>query len=207
MLADGSVVWRPPETTTVGSQRSSTLGGDNASTTLAAPVVVSIEEQNNDILEEEDDSPEEGDHPEDARSRRPGGQMGRQRRRGIKRIALTVSQQLQMIEFFESQASRISYSALGAWAKEEFCLRQAPSKGFISKVMKNKKEILEKTAEALSLDRKRRKPVNSANLSVLERLLLEWIQHHDATHGGRIPLSDAMIIEQVQSHLFAFIKL
>ena len=138
MLADGSVVWRPPETTTVGSQRSSTLGADNASTTLAAPVVVSIEEQNNDILEEEDDSLEEGDHPEDARSRRPGGQMGRTHRRGIKRMALTVSHQLQMIEFFDSQASKISYSTLGAWAKEEFGLRQAPSKGFISKVMKNK---------------------------------------------------------------------
>ncbi len=103
-------------------------------------------------------------------------------------MALTVSQQLRMIEFFDSQASKISYATLGAWAKEELGLRKAPSKGFIPKVMKRKQEILEKTAEALSLDRKRKKPPNNANHSVLERLLLELLQLHDATHGGRIPL-------------------
>jgi len=32
----------------------------------------------------------------------------------------------------------------------------------------------------------------------LETLLLAWIQHHDSTHGGRIPLLDSIILEQAK---------
>ena len=28
-------------------------------------------------------------------------------------------------------------------------------------------------------------------------MLIQWISHHDATHGGKVPLSDNMILEQV----------
>ena len=33
--------------------------------------------------------------------------------------------------------------------------------------------------------------------SLEELLIIQWISHHDATHGGKVPLSDNMLLEQV----------
>ena len=92
---------------------------------------------------------------------------------------------------------KFSCAEVVAWAKREFGLQQGPSKGFISKLIKNKEDIVEKVAAPLRLDSKRNKPLNDADLATLERNLLDWVHYPDATHGGRIPLSDAMKIEQV----------
>jgi hypothetical protein len=119
-------------------------------------------------------------------------------------VALTLTQQLDLIDFYDAQVEKISYLELGAWAKREFGLHQAPSKGFISKLLKNKEAIVEKAAETLRLDRKRKKPLNNADLDTLEKTLLDWVHYHDAAHGGRIPLSDAMLIEQVCSREYYF---
>ncbi len=32
----------------------------------------------------------------------------------------------------------------------------------------------------------------------LETHLLRWIMHHDATHGGRVPLPDSIIVEKAK---------
>jgi hypothetical protein len=45
--------------------------------------------------------------------------------------------------------------------------------------------------------RKRKRFAYSEPQARLEELLLDWIRHHDATHGGKVPLSDMMILEQV----------
>ena len=47
------------------------------------------------------------------------------------------------------------------------------------------------------LERMRKRTVGSAQQDNLEKKLVEWITHHDATHGGKIPLSDFMIISKV----------
>ena len=59
--------------------------------------------------------------------------------------------------------------------------------------------IAERAAEALRLDMKRKKHVNNEDQTSLEKKLLDWVHYHDATHGGKIPLSDAMLVEQVCS--------
>lgn len=47
------------------------------------------------------------------------------------------------------------------------------------------------------MQRKRKRTVGNEQQKNLEDALYGWIKWHDATHGSRIPLSDAMIVEQV----------
>ncbi len=192
---NGSVVFPASATQLAGSQRSSTLCDMEIENVSA----VDGKTPKQLVVEGHDDDEDLEEEEEAMDIRRPGGQRGRRHRCGIKRVALTLGQQLSLIEFYDSQVEKISYAEAGAWAKKEFCLPQAPSKGFISKLVKNKQSIAERAAEALRLDRKRKKPVNNEDQTSLEKKLLDWIHYHDATHGGKIPLSDAMLIEQVCS--------
>eukprot|EP00873_Tetraselmis_striata_P038600 jgi/Tetstr1/458864/TSEL_004373.t1 len=86
------------------------------------------------------------------------------------------------------------------WAKETFTLKAPPSKGYISKLLKAKSTLLS-THSSLSsknASRKRKRFAYSEPQARLEELLLDWIRHHDATHGGKVPLSDMMILEQAK---------
>ncbi len=69
----------------------------------------------------------------------------------------------------------------------------------MAKLLKNKADIFAKASETLQLDRKRKRASLSAVVTTLEKHLLEWVQHHDATRGGRIPLTDAMLVQQARS--------
>eukprot|EP00873_Tetraselmis_striata_P038276 jgi/Tetstr1/458540/TSEL_044943.t1 len=86
------------------------------------------------------------------------------------------------------------------WAKETFTLKAPPSKGYISKLLKAKSTLLS-THSSLSsknASRKRKRFAYTEPQARLEELLLDWIRHHDATHGGKVPLSDMMILEQAK---------
>ena len=87
-----------------------------------------------------------------------------------------------------------TYQELTVWAREQFSLPQAPSKGLIAKIMKNKQEIMEKSLEAFNLGRKRKKTICNTQQATLERLLLDWVHNYAAIHGH---ISDAMMIEKV----------
>ncbi len=71
-----------------------------------------------------------------------------------------------------------------------------PSRSLVAKIIKKKN--LAKVSEAtMPLDRTRKRTAWSKKVSALEEELLHWVHHHDTTHGGRVPLTDAMIIEKV----------
>jgi hypothetical protein len=70
-----------------------------------------------------------------------------------------------------------------------------PSRSLVAKIIKNKTEILAKASEAtMHLDRKRKRTAWTKKVFALEEELLHWVHHHNATYGGRVPLTDAMII-------------
>eukprot|EP00873_Tetraselmis_striata_P032869 jgi/Tetstr1/453133/TSEL_040155.t1 len=86
------------------------------------------------------------------------------------------------------------------WAKETFTLKAPPSKGYISKLLKAKSTLLSthSSLRSKNASRKRKRFAYSEPQARLEELLLDWIRHHDATHGGKVPLSDMMILEQAK---------
>jgi hypothetical protein len=93
---------------------------------------------------------------------------------------------------------------LQEWAKENFQLKSLPTRSLVTKIIKNKTEIMEKNAEATQLlDRKRKRKSWSSKVATLEEELLNWVQHHDATHGGRVPLTDAMMIQKEKNQVCA----
>jgi len=128
-------------------------------------------------------------------NRTRGAQVGHKHKHGQKRVALSVNQQVKLIEFCDSMAqNKPTYQELTVWAREQFSLPQAPSKGLIAKIMKNKQEIMEKSLEAFNLGRKRKKTICNTQQATLERLLLDWVHNYAAIHGH---ISDAMMIEKV----------
>ena len=69
----------------------------------------------------------------------------------------------------------------------------------MAKLLKSKADIFAKASETLQLDRKRKRTPSSTVVATLEKQLLEWVQHHEATRGGRIPLTYDMLVQQVRS--------
>ena len=63
---------------------------------------------------------------------------------------------------------------------------------------------MEKNAEATqSLDRKRKRKLWSSKVTTLEEELLNWVEHRDVIHGGRVPLTYAMMIQKEKKHVCA----
>ena len=143
--------------------------------------------------------------------KKAGGQKG-QRRKPEKRVALTIEQQARILRRSEDSAEpRLTHSELALWAKQEFKLNQAPSRAYVVKMFKNKSNILSIVSStgyskpaSKALSRKRARHVNSEGQRVLEQHLVEWVQHHDSTHGGRVRLSDNMIRQQVSHAKLCF---
>ena len=90
---------------------------------------------------------------------------------------------------------------VGAWAQVHFKLHQAPSRAAVNCFLKCKESILSENNDVLHVkayDRKRKRHVTLNDQKLLEEHLLKWVRHHDSTHGGAIPLPDAMIIAQAK---------
>ena len=68
----------------------------------------------------------------------------------------------------------------------------------VSKLLQKRDTILANKMNDYELGRCRNKKVPSAELAALKRELLRWVHHHDSTHGGKVPLTDDMIITQVR---------
>jgi hypothetical protein len=152
--------------------------------------------------EEESQKPDDnGESPSEPRKKKRGGVKGR-KRLPMQRTALPLQQQARLLQYHQDQSvsgTKPSYVSLQEWAKEQFRLKCAPSRSLVAKLLKNKADIFAKASETLQLDRKRKRTSSSVAVTTLEKHLLEWVQHHDATHGGRIPLTDAMLVQQVIS--------
>lgn len=117
---------------------------------------------------------------------------------GLKRTSLTVEQQVKIIKRHESSGidNKLTYAQLQAWAKEEFHLDAPPSRSLVAKTLKNKEFIIARAANEIQLGRKRKR-TTSAMQAELESSLLQWVHDHDSTHGGRVPITDHMLVEQV----------
>ena len=113
-------------------------------------------------------------------------------------MALSIEQQLKMVQYLEAHqgSDRPTYAALQDWAMAEFGLSGKPSRSLVGKIIKDKEKITAAAQESMQKDRKRKR-TTSANQALMEKHLLEWVAHHDSIHGGRVPLTDAMITEQV----------
>ena len=151
-------------------------------------------------MSEDADAEEESDITDaPAPMKKRGGKRGA-KRAPMRRTALSLEQQAILVKHYEELfEQKPSYIYLQEWAKNEFKLSSMPSRSLVAKIIKNKTEILAKVYEAtMQLDRKRKRTAWSKKVSALEEELLHWVQHHDATHGGRVPLTDAMIIQKVR---------
>ena len=74
---------------------------------------------------------------------KPGGRTGVKRAKGEKRAYLTYAQQVGIINHYNSQGEvRPSHRTLIDWAVDQYKLDPPPSKAFISKMIKNKDDIL-----------------------------------------------------------------
>jgi hypothetical protein len=69
-------------------------------------------------VEGHDDDEETEEEEEATGVKRPGRQTGRRHKCDIKLVALTLAQQLSLIEFYDTQVEKISYAEVGAWANK-----------------------------------------------------------------------------------------
>lgn len=73
-----------------------------------------------------------------------GWAHGKSRTPGVKRVAMTAQQKVELLRYFESFPSgdRPTQPELAAWAKQEFQLNNPPSVPAISTILRDKVKIL-----------------------------------------------------------------
>jgi hypothetical protein len=69
-------------------------------------------------------------------------------------------------------------------------------------LVKNKQSMTERASRALRLDMNRKKPLSNEDRASLEKKLINLDHYYDASHVGKNPLSDAMLIERACSQQF-----